>query len=321
MGAEPGNRSPAGVKQRAPATSCSHSDLTIVIVAHNSVGILGDLLDSLPAALGGIEAEIVVVDNASTDGTAEFAAGHGGCWVVRSANVGYAGGINCGVRAARRTEAILALNADVCLHKDSIPLLMKALQEPKVGIVAPQVRSPEGELELSLRRAPSLLRALGLTRTKLALFSEYVTKPSDYASPRYVDWALGAVLLMSRECYDMLGGWDETFFLYAEETDLSLRARDSGLLTRYEPSAIAVHIGGHSGRNHKTHAMHIVNRVRLYRRRHGIIASWCYYVITLVHEVTWIARGRRASRASIAALLLPSRRPPELGAYGHVMPR
>jgi N-acetylglucosaminyl-diphospho-decaprenol L-rhamnosyltransferase len=296
-------------------------DLSVVIITYNSVGVLGDLLGSLPAALTGISAEVLVVDNGSSDGTAEFAENHGGCRVIRSSNVGYAAGLNLGVRLARRAEAILVLNADVRLHEGSVPLLLKALQAPGVGIVAPQVRSPTGEVEPSLRRAPSLLRAIGLNRTKMPIFSEYITKPSDYSSPRDVEWALGAVLLMSRRCYEMLGGWDESFFLYSEETDFSLRARDAGLLTRYEPGAIAVHIGGHSGRNEKTHTMHILNRVRLYRRRHGATASWCYYAVTLVHEVTWIMRGRQESRASVAALLSPSRRPQEIGAAAHLMPR
>jgi N-acetylglucosaminyl-diphospho-decaprenol L-rhamnosyltransferase len=296
-------------------------DLNIVIVTYNSEDVIGDLLDSLPAALGGLDADVIVVDNDSTDGTADFAMAHGGCRVIRSANVGYGGGINRGVHAAVRAEAILVLNADVRLHEGSIPLLMKALQEPYVGIVAPQVRSPRGELQLSLRRAPSLPRALGLSRTRLAIFSEYITKPSHYTSSRFVDWALGAILLISRQCYDALGGWDESYFLYSEEVDFSLRARDIGLLTRYEPEAVAVHIGGHSGRNHKTHSILIVNRVRFYRRRHGTASSWCYYAVTLAHEISGIIRGHRIARASTTALLLPSRRPPELGTTKQLMPR
>jgi N-acetylglucosaminyl-diphospho-decaprenol L-rhamnosyltransferase len=308
------------VPDRGLCTSRVQPELSIVIVAYNSVDVLGGLLDSLPAALGRISAEVLVVDNGSSDGTAEFAERHGGCRVIRSSNVGYAGGINLGVRLAQRSEAILVLNADVRLHEGSVPLMMKVLQQPGVGIVAPQVRSPTGGVEPSLRRAPSLLRAMGLSRTGMPIFSEYITKPSDYASPRTVEWALGAVLLMSRKCYETLGGWDESFFLYSEETDFSLRARDAGLLTRYEPSAVAVHIGGASGRNERTHAMHIVNRVRLYRRSHGAVTSWCYYLVTLTHEVSWIVRGRRESVTSVAALLSPSRRPREIGASTHLMP-
>jgi N-acetylglucosaminyl-diphospho-decaprenol L-rhamnosyltransferase len=302
------------------ATKNMTSDVAVVIVTHNSVHVVGDLLDSLPAAVGGIAADVVVVDCASTDGTSEFLAARQDCRLVRSANVGYSGGINRGVREAAPADAILILNPDVRLHENSVQPLLRLLRQPNVGIVAPQVRSPQGKLELSLRREPTLLRALGLTRTRLAVFSEYVSKPSDYAKPRAVDWALGAALLMSRDCYDRVGGWDERYFLYSEETDLCLRARDAGLLTWYEPHAVAIHIGGQSGRTQATHAMQVVNRVRLYRRRHGSFASWCYYWLTAVNELSRVPRGHSHSWAGVVALLVRSRRPSELRCSGHRMP-
>lgn len=296
-------------------------DVAIVIVTYNSVHVVGDLLDSLPAALDGWAADVVVVDNSSADGTAEFIAARDDCRLVRSANTGYAGGINRGVREAMSAEAILVLNPDVQLRAKAVPALLAALQEPNVGIAAPQVRSPSGGLELSLRREPTLLRALGLTRTGLAVFSEYVSRPSDYAGPRTADWALGAVLAISRKCWDVLGGWDETYFLYSEETDFALRARDAGLLTRYQPEAVAVHIGGQSGRSHATYAMQVLNRVRLYRRRHGAFASWLYYLLILANELSRAPRGHRESWAAATALLRPARRPSELGCSDRLMPR
>ena len=99
--------------------------------------------------------------------------------------------------------------------------------------------SETGKLEFSLRREPTLLRALGLTRTKLPALSEYVQEPEAYREPHVVDWALGAVLMMSRECFDALGGWDESFFLYSEETDLSLRGQGTWVsppATSHDPS-------------------------------------------------------------------------------------
>jgi N-acetylglucosaminyl-diphospho-decaprenol L-rhamnosyltransferase len=295
-------------------------DLAVVIVTHNSAHVVGDLLGSLPAALGALTADVIVVDNASTDGTAELVAARPDCRVVRSANVGYAGGINRGVREAMAAEAILVLNPDVTLRERSLPPLLAALRQPDIGIAVPQLRSPRGTLELSLRREPSMPRALGLTSTRLAVFSEHVTKRSDYRRPHAVDWATGAVLAMSRKCYDALGGWDATFFLYSEETDLSLRARDAGWLTWYEPQAVAVHIGGGSGRTATTHAMQIVNRVRLYRRRHRSLAAWCYFWLAVASELSSVARGSARSRHAVAALLRPSRRPPELGCGGRLMP-
>lgn len=296
-------------------------DIAVVIVTYDSAHVIGDLLDSLPRALDGLTADVVVVDNGSSDGTAELVAARGTCRVVRSANVGYAGGVNRGVREAAQAPAILILNPDVQLHPGSLPPLLAALRGPGVGIAAPRVLSPQGELHLSLRREPTLPRALGLTKTRLPVFSEYVYEPSAYARPCTVDWALGAVLLMSRDCYKALGGWDETFFLYSEETDLALRARDAGLLTRYEPRSVAVHIGGQSGRSHRTHAMQIVNRVRLYRRRHGALASWAYYWLVVANQMSRVPRGRRESWHAVVALLRPVRRPAELGCSGRRMPR
>ena len=296
-------------------------DLNVIIVTYNSVHVIGDLLDSLPAALDGLKCEVVVVDNGSADGTAEYVTARGGCRVVRSTNVGYAGGINRGVREVAPADAILVLNPDVQLEEGSVPPLLAALREPGVGIVVPQVRSPLGTLEFSLRREPTLMRALGLTRSGLAALSEYVSKPADYAHPGVADWALGAVLLMSRQCYDAVGGWDESYFLYSEETDLCLRARDQGLLTRYEPRSVAVHIGGQSGRDHRTHAMQIVNRIRLYRRRHGLLASWGYYWLTVASQISWLIRGHRECSSAIAAILRPSRRPGELACGDRFMPR
>jgi N-acetylglucosaminyl-diphospho-decaprenol L-rhamnosyltransferase len=295
-------------------------DLNVVIVSYNSKDVIGDLLDSLPAALDGLAAEVIVVDNGSVDGTAEFAEARGDCRVVRSTNVGYAAGINLGVREGVAAEAILILNPDVVLLAGSVRPLLTTLEGEDVGIAVPRVQSPFGELQFSLRRDPSLLRALGLTRTRISALSEYVSDPALYVDAQIVDWALGAVMLVSRKCYDALDGLDESYFLYSEETDLCMRARDIGLVTRYDPSSTAIHIGGHSGRNKSTNAMQAVNRVRLYRRRHGIVASWCYYCLTVASEVTWLIRGGR-SQSGLRALLAPSRRPLELGCSDRVIPR
>jgi N-acetylglucosaminyl-diphospho-decaprenol L-rhamnosyltransferase len=296
-------------------------DLAVIIVTYNSSHVIEDLLDSLPGALDGLRADVVVVDNGSTDGTADQVAARRDCRVVRSGNVGYSGGINRGVREAAAADAILILNPDARLTDRSVAPLLEALREPGTGIVVPQLRSATGTLEPSLRREPTLLRALGLERTGVAALAERIHDKAQYAYPHLVDWAQGAVVLMSRECFDALKGWDESYFLYSEEVDLSLRARDLGLLTRYEPRSVAVHIGGQSGQNDATHAMQIVNRVRLYRRRNGVLASWCYFWLAIAREVSWVMRGRRPSRFAIAALLKPSLRPVELGCSDRFLPR
>jgi len=291
----------------------------VVVVAYNSAGMIARLLDSVPAALAGTSADIVIVDNGSVDGTAELVE-RLGYRVVRAPNLGFAAGINRGVRELPDAAAILVLNPDVQLRPGAVPPLLAALELPGTGVVAPRVLEEDGSLSRSLRRRPSLGRATGLNRTGLPFLSEYLVREEEYAGPRVVDWALGAVLLFSRECFDRLGGWDESFFLYSEETDFCLRAADVGLATRYEPASVAVHTGGGSGRNDRTHVMQIVNRVRLYRRRTGRWAAVPYWALTVLSELSWAARGHRQSRASVVALLRPSRRPAELGCADRLIP-
>jgi N-acetylglucosaminyl-diphospho-decaprenol L-rhamnosyltransferase len=295
-------------------------DLGVVVVTYNSADVVGALLDSLPAALGELRADVVVVDNGSADDTVARLQRRGDCRVIPATNRGYSAGINTGVREAPGLPAYLILNPDVRLRPGSVPPLLAALAVPATGITAPQMRTASGELDLSLRREPTLPRALGLTRTRLPLLSEYVYEPEAYAREHEVDWAVGAALCFSRECWEILGGWDESFFLYSEETDFCLRARDAGYATRYVPSSVVVHLGGASGRTEATQAMQILNRVRLYRRRRGATRAWLYWALAVLSELSHVVRGRREARFVVRALLRPSARPPAVGCSTTLLP-
>jgi N-acetylglucosaminyl-diphospho-decaprenol L-rhamnosyltransferase len=298
-------------------------DVAIVIVTYNSAPVITDLLDSLPGALGSIRAQVVVVDNGSADETTEIVAARSDCVLVRSTNLGYSAGINNGVRAAAHTDTILILNPDVVMGPDSVAPLMAALADPTVGISTPQMRDPDGSLQHSLRREPTILRTLGLSRLGSARFSENIDDDAAYSRPQRVDWAAGAVLMFTRRCYDAVGGWDESYFLYSEETDFCLTARDHGLATAYVPDAWAVHIGAQSSqRSDKTHAMQVINRVRCYRRRHTAASSAIFMALTTTREALWGLRAsNRGSRGAVRALLQPSRRPAEIKASDHLLPR
>ena len=292
--------------------------VAIVVVTYNSEACVGDLL----ASLGDSGADtIVVVDNGSSDGTVQVVEGFEGVWLVRSTNVGYAGGINRGVREVPDADAYLILNPDLVVRPGLVRALTAALADPGVGVVVPLVLDSHGRRQDSLRREPSILRALGLSWTKSPILSEYVTGDAEYSAPRDADWALGAALMFSRACHEAIGQWDETFFLYSEETDFCLRARDAGWRTRYVPEAVVVHHEGGSGRSDFTHVMQIVNRVRLYARRHSKLAGYAYLALNVLSELTWIARGHKQSRASVRALLRPGARPPQLGLGREFLPR
>jgi N-acetylglucosaminyl-diphospho-decaprenol L-rhamnosyltransferase len=295
------------------------ADLGVVVVTHNSADVVGPLLASLPGALAGLEAQVVVVDNDSADDTVALLRAQG-VHVVEAANNGYAAGINRGVEHLTDGVPVLVLNPDLRLDPGAVRVMLDRLDDPGVGIVAPRILDGEGVLTPSLRREPSLPRALGLGFTGAPALSEDITDPATYEHAQEVGWATGAVLLVRRECHEILGGWDESFFLYSEETDFSLRAKDAGWRTVYEPGATAHHEGSASGWNDRLYTMQILNRVRLYGRRHRASARWLFYLLALMREGELAVRGRSEARAALLALLLPSRRPAELGLSGRVGP-
>lgn len=296
-------------------------DVAAVVVTFNSTRHVAALLDSLPDAFGDLSYSVVVVDNDSTDGTPELLASRADCRIVRAANDGYAAGINRAVAASPPASTILILNPDATLDPDAVPRMLQVLRRRRdAGIIAPRVREEDGRLSPTLRRGPTLGRVGGLSFTGLPMFAERIELPGEYETEHEVDWAVGAILLVDRRCFDELRGLDESFFLYSEETDFSLRARDAGWETVYTPRAGAMHIGGGSGESATTHTMQMLNRVRLYRRRTGVVRAWLYFGLTIVVELRRAILGDRRSWTTLRALLRPSVRPPQLGASRALLP-
>ena len=293
--------------------------VAVVIVTYNSAGVLGGCLDSLAAGAEGVElVDVVVADNASKDGSVAVAEGFGPpVRVVRTGrNGGYAAAVNVGIAALDLDglDGVYVLNPDCRLRPGAIKPLLACLREPGRGIAVPYMVNPDGSLQPSLRRRPTVGRALveavigGSLAGRMGRLGELVTDPRAYARPGAFAWATGAAMLISPEVIRAVGPWDESFLLYSEETDFCLRAADLGWATWYEPASVIEHIGGDSGVNPALAALLVVNKVRLYRRRHGPLAGLAYYLAVLGGEAVRALAGRRTSRASVEALLRPSRR-------------
>ncbi|MFI6921728.1 glycosyltransferase family 2 protein [Nonomuraea spiralis] len=294
--------------------------VAIVIVTYNSAPVLGGCLASLPEGAKGVRlTAVVVADNASKDDSLALAR-QAADLPVRplqvGRNAGYAAAINAGIAALDLAEldAVLVLNPDCRLRPGALAVLGAVLDRPAVGIAVPRLVSTEGVLHHSLRRTPAVRRALaeslvgGRLAGRIGTLGEMITDPDRYERPGPADWATGAAMFISAETLTELGPWDESFLLYSEETEYALRAADAGRTLWYEPAAVVEHIGGEAKTSEMLAALLTVNRVRLFRRRRGRIATAGFYLAVLLGEAIRAAAGRRTARASVVALLRPSRR-------------
>jgi N-acetylglucosaminyl-diphospho-decaprenol L-rhamnosyltransferase len=288
--------------------------VAVVVVTYNSEDLLADLLTSLEDGLKGVHWHLTVADNASADNTVTLLRrlAPAATLIEMGRNAGYAAGINAAVRAARSHSAILVLNPDVRLMPGCVAELLSALR-PGTGLVAPQLLDGESKLIESQRREPNVLRAwgdtlLGARRAgRYRVLGEVVTDRRCYCREAVTDWAEGSTLLISAECWQRCGPWDESFFLYSEETDFALRARDVGLVTRYIPTAQAVHLEGGSAQSPGLWTLVMLNRLRLFQRRNGKIRTVAYWGALVSREASRAVLGKATSRAAVKALTSPRR--------------
>ena len=293
-----------------------------VIVTYNSADLLGECLRSLTDQ--GVDlVSVVVVDNASRDTTLDVAANANDLpvrIVEIGRNSGYAAGVNAGIAAVDLTtvDSVLVLNPDSRLTPGSLAVLASALAQPGRGIAVPLLVNPDGSLQPSLRRAPTVTRALvealvpGELAGRLGRLGELVTDPRAYERPGPTAWATGAAMLISATALAEIGPWDESYLLYSEETEYLLRAADLGWVTWFEPAAVVEHIGGESTTSPMLASLLTVNRVTLFRRRHGRLRAAAFYAAVVTGQAIRTLLGRRTARASFVALVRPSRRIREL---------
>jgi len=226
------------------------SDVTAVIVSYNVRDLLLRCIRSLKD--DGVE-RIVVVDNDSRDGSAEAVEQHEpDVEVVRTgANLGFGGGANRGAALAT-TPYVLVVNPDVVVDPGSTKVLVAVLdEEPDVGLVAPRIDTPEGELYPNVRRFPDMVDAAGHAFLHFLWPSNpfsrrYKMLDWDHATAADVDWVAGTHFLVRRTAWDEVGGFDEDFFMYGEDVYLCWSLHRAGWRVRYEPAARVEHAIGQS---------------------------------------------------------------------------
>lgn len=291
------------------AFSGSHgaADVAVVIVSYQSAADLPGLIQSLRAEAVHTKMRVIVADNASTDGSVEVARREPDVIVVETGgNLGYAAGINAAMSYAGNAPAVLVLNPDLTVDPGCVRTMLDRLQqETGVGIVVPKILDSSGGLYRSLRQEPSVLRAAAdavLGRRCLsrpAFLSEFVRDDLKYLRPGPTDWATGAAMLVDRAAWDVIGQWDERFFLYSEETDYCRRARAAGFSVWYEPDASVRHRQGGSGTSEALTALVMVNRLR-YVEKHRPRSARLHRIILILHEE--LRRGDRTHAYARRAL-------------------
>jgi N-acetylglucosaminyl-diphospho-decaprenol L-rhamnosyltransferase len=296
--------------------------IAVVVVTFLSSAVLKGLFDSLPEGLRGTQWQLIVADNASTDNTLELSRQlmPEARIVEMGRNAGYAAAFNAGLAAADEFDAAMVVNPDIRLGPGSALAMYQQLGgERRAGIAVPRMSDEDGQLSHSLRREPTLARALGEAvfghcAGRYPALGETVLDDEAYGRSTTADWATGANLLMSAECLASTGSWDESFFLYSEETEFALRARDHGFSTVIAPDARVTHLGGQSagdsGGNSQDSprlwSILTLNSVRLYRKRHNVVATSAYWAVVLMRELARAVLGDSRSRRAVAALFRPS---------------
>lgn len=224
-------------------------DLSIVIVNYNAAPFLKRAIDSIGHHLKNISHEICVVDNASTDESSDVWTAYPQIRVISNdKNLGFAAAVNQGLRISSGSF-ILWLNPDSELLDDGLEEILRYLNDhPEVGIIGPRILNTDGSIQLSCRSFPSYQAGLFnryslLTRwfPNNSFSRKYLKSDWDHNAITDVDWVSGACLLHRRELLERPGVLDENFFMYCEDVDYCLRAKQQGWKVQYHPGAKVRH--------------------------------------------------------------------------------
>lgn len=267
-------------------------DLSIVIVNWNTKDLLRDCLRSVKAGIDGLNVEVLVVDNASQDESAEMVR-HDFSWVTlieTEHNLGFAGGNNVALRRATG-RYVLLLNTDTLLHgavlDEAVAWLDRHLD---VGVMGPRVLNTDGSVQASCSAFPSLrhlaMQTLGLT--KFGRWDSYRMTGWDRKSERHVEVISGAAMFVRRAALREVGLLDEAFFFYGEETDWCRRFKRAGWALVFAPIEAITHFGNGSAHklNHRRDVLMTQGTTRLHLKHGGVLAGIACFLILAAHNVS-----------------------------------
>jgi N-acetylglucosaminyl-diphospho-decaprenol L-rhamnosyltransferase len=272
--------------------------VSVIVVGYNGRDLLPRCLDSVLEDAGDLGVEVIVVDNDSRDGTPEMVAERFPSvrLIENAENVGYGGGLNAGIAEARG-RYLLVLNQDIAVKPGALRALVDfAETHPSAGAVGARLEYEDGSFQHSAFRSPDSKQAFfgffdGLVPLDSELNGRY---PADQLYRAFVaEHLLGACLLLRREAIDQVGGFDPTFFMYYEETDLCVRLTRAGWRNYYVPAARVMHVGAASTStaSEKMSVEFHRSQAIFYRRHRGTVG---YLVLKVI---VWAGIGYRLARS------------------------
>ena len=259
-------------------------DLSVCLANWNTRADLEQALTSLLRPEPGVAVEVIVVDNASHDGSPDMVRTRfpAVTLIESGENLGFARGYN---RAAAHATGrhLLILNPDTVVHPGALKTLVDFLDtHPEAGAIGPRLLDGDGSLQFSCRRFPTPMAALFRNTVLGRLVGgehftrDYLMADWDHSSTRPVDWISGAAMCIPGKVWRQVGGFDETFFMYAEDMDWCLRAHRAGYEIYYVPTATIIH---HIGRSSDQRPLAMVvefhrSMARFYRKHYAPRWPW-----------------------------------------------
>jgi hypothetical protein len=262
-------------------------DLSIIIVNRNAREFLQSCLASIAATVRGLSYEIIVVDNASTDGSVAMLRERfpGVRLIVNDRNRGFGAANNQALRIMAGRYALL-LNSDTVLTEKAVTELFAFLEDhPEAAIACGQLLNADGSRQNSIAAFPSLWTLLANTPLLETLFPKrFPSKRRRHAGPIEVDSGIGACLMVRKSAVDAVGMFDERYFFFFEETDWARQMHNAGWKIFHVPSALIYHFQGQSiGHD-------IQSRVAFYRSRYQYFRKWERLPVYLLVRVILVIR-------------------------------
>jgi len=273
-------------------------DLSVIIVNYNTRHLLDEMMDSLRIAAQGLSMQVILVDNASTDGSAAYVRKNFRDieLIANGSNVGFGRANNLALPMLKG-RFVLLLNTDAFVAPESLRATLACISaHPRCGILGVRLVGRNGALQPSCRYFPAPWNTF-LSRTGLSRFfggTRMVDDMTwDHASVRECDWVPGCYYLMRREMVEQVGLFDPRFFLYYEEVDHCRRAKAAGWQVLYCPDTSVVHIGGESARTvsevtdngRQISALQIESELLYFRKHYGVAGLAATLALTTVGDL------------------------------------